>query len=158
MAHVACYTSESSHLLVNTASEDSSSLLQWKSVCISCPPSKHLCLPSKAAILILLWTIIVGATYHNLVGLSALLILSNPINSQCYLVRIWASTICHTGYSHDVLSSEWVHCWCMLWTTEGCYYQLNFLCSVLGFGFYGIHHVSNNPTSYRSCHNIFKRF
>ena len=81
MAHVACYTSESSHLLVNTASEDSSSLLQRKSVCISCPPSKHLCLPSKAAILILLWTIIVGATYHNLVGLSALLILSNPTPS-----------------------------------------------------------------------------
>ena len=40
MANVAS-TSESSRLLVNTASEDSSPL-QPKSVCISCPPSKHL--------------------------------------------------------------------------------------------------------------------
>ena len=76
MARVAC-PSESSRLLVNAASEEDSSPLQQKSVCISCPPSKHLCLPSKAAILILLWTIIVGATYHDLVGFSALLVLSN---------------------------------------------------------------------------------
>ena len=74
MAHVAA-TSESSRLLVNTASEDSSPF-QRKSVCISCPPSKHLCLPSKAAILILLWTIIVGAIYYNLVGISALLVMT----------------------------------------------------------------------------------
>ena len=65
MAHIAD-SSESSRLVVNTASEDSSSPLQQKSVCISCPPSKLLCLPSKAAILILLWTIIVGATCFNL--------------------------------------------------------------------------------------------
>ena len=74
MARVAC-PSESSRLLVNTASEDSSPF-QQKSVCISYPPSKHLCLPSKAAILILLWTIIVGAMYHCLVGLSAILVMS----------------------------------------------------------------------------------
>ena len=74
MAHVAA-TSESSRLLVNTASGDSSPL-QRKSVCISCPLSKHLCLPSKAAILILLWTIIVGAIYYNLVGSSALLVMN----------------------------------------------------------------------------------
>ena len=76
MAHVAD-PSESSRLLVNTASEDSS-VLQQKGVCISCPPSKHLCLPSKAAIPILLWTAIVGAMYHNLVGFSALLFIHNP--------------------------------------------------------------------------------
>ena len=85
MAHAAGLT-ESSHLLVNTASEDSSSALQQKSVCISCLPSKHLCLPSKAAILILLWTAIVGAMYHNLVSLSVLLVLNytqpNTILSQ----------------------------------------------------------------------------
>ena len=68
--------SESTHLLVNTASEDSS-LLQQKSVCISCPPSKHLCLPSKAAILILLWTIIFGTVYHNLVGSATALIVAS---------------------------------------------------------------------------------
>ena len=42
--------SETAHLLVNTASKDSSSPLQQKSICVSCPPSKHLCLPSKAVI------------------------------------------------------------------------------------------------------------
>ena len=77
MALVA-HSSESCHLLVNTANEDPSSPLQQKSVCISCPPSKHLCLPSKAAILILLWTIIIGAMYHNFVGFSAYLVMSNP--------------------------------------------------------------------------------
>ena len=76
MAHVAA-TSESSCLLVYTASEDSSPL-QQKNICISCPPSKHLCLPSKAAILILLWTIIVGAIYYNFVGISATLVMSDP--------------------------------------------------------------------------------
>ena len=75
MAHTAG-PSESSCLLVNTTSEDSSPP-QQKGVCISCPSSKHLCLPSKAAILILLWTIIVGALYYNFVGISAVLVLSN---------------------------------------------------------------------------------
>ena len=76
MAHAAD-PSESSRLLVNTASEDSSSPLQQKSVCSSCPPSKLLCLPSKAAILILFWTAIVGVMYFNFVGISAVLVLSN---------------------------------------------------------------------------------
>ena len=76
MAHVAG-PSESSRLLVNAASEEDASQLQQKSVCISCPRSKYLCLPSKAAILILLWTIIVGAIYHNFVGLSSILILTD---------------------------------------------------------------------------------
>ena len=77
MADIACL-SESSCLLVDTAKGEDSSPLQQKSVCVLCPPSKHLCLPSKAAILILLWTIIVGALYHNFVGFSALLVLSDP--------------------------------------------------------------------------------
>ena len=68
--------SESTCLLVNTASEDSSPP-QRKSVCISCPPSKHLYLPSKAAILILLWTVNAGATYYNLLGFSAMLIIED---------------------------------------------------------------------------------
>ena len=70
------YCAESSRLLVNTASdEDSSPLQPQQRAAISCPPPKHLCLPSKAAILILLWTAIVGVTYHNLVGFSAVVIL-----------------------------------------------------------------------------------
>ena len=75
---IAAGPSESSHLLVNTVSEDSSSALQRKCVCISYPRLKNLYLPSKAAILILLWTAIVGATYHNFVGFSALLVMGNP--------------------------------------------------------------------------------
>ena len=61
---------ETCHLLVSTASEGSSPL-QQKGVCISCPPSKHLCLPSKAAILILLWTATVGAIFNIFVGMAA---------------------------------------------------------------------------------------
>ena len=68
--------SESTCLLVNTASEDSSPP-QRKSVCISCPPSKHLYLPSKAAILVLLWTVNAGATYYNLLGFSSVLAIEN---------------------------------------------------------------------------------
>jgi hypothetical protein len=65
--------SESSRLLVNTASEEDSSPLQpQKRACISCPPSKRLCLPSKAAILILLWTAIVGAMYNMIMGIAAM--------------------------------------------------------------------------------------
>ena len=66
------HPSESSCLLVNTASEEDSSLLQpQQRAAISCPPPKHLCLPSKAAILILLWTAIVGAMYNIFVGSAA---------------------------------------------------------------------------------------
>ena len=65
--------SESSRPLVNTASEEDSSPLQpQQRAAISCPPPKHLCLPSKAAILILLWTAIVGALYNILIGLAAM--------------------------------------------------------------------------------------
>ena len=66
------HASESSRLLVNTASEEDSSPLQpQQRAAISCPPPKHLCLPSKAAILILLWTAIVGALYNILMGFAA---------------------------------------------------------------------------------------
>ena len=69
---------ESTHLLVNTANEDSPYSLQQKSVCISCPPSKDLCLPSKAAILILLWTAIVGIVYFTAIYVGAILIKTLP--------------------------------------------------------------------------------
>ena len=79
MALAAC-PSESTHFLVNTASEENSSSLQQKSVCSSYPPSKHLCLPSKAAIFILLWTAIVGTICYAViyVGAIPILTLSNP--------------------------------------------------------------------------------
>ena len=83
MAH----TSQSTHLLVNTASEDPSSPLQQRSVCISCPLSKHLCLPSKAAILILLWTAIVRTMYYFFVGLAATLQITNSqINTNLVIL------------------------------------------------------------------------
>ena len=74
MVDKAC-RAESSHLLVNTASEEDSSLQPQQRAAISCPPPKHLCLPSKAAILILLWTVIVGVTYYNLIGFFAVVVL-----------------------------------------------------------------------------------
>ena len=57
-------TSETTHLLVNTASARSCSSLQQKRIC-RCPPSKNLCLPSKAAILIITWTAVVGLMYYS---------------------------------------------------------------------------------------------
>ena len=70
MAHA----SESSCLLVNAASEEDSSPLQpQQRACILCPSPKYLCLPSKAAILILLWTAIVGALYNIFLGLAVAL-------------------------------------------------------------------------------------
>ena len=70
MAHA----SESTHLLVNTASEEDSSPLQpQQRAAISCPPQKHLCLPSKAAILIMLWTAIIGGIYYVFLGLAVIL-------------------------------------------------------------------------------------
>ena len=74
----AAYQPESTQLLVNNSKSEGSSPLQQMSVCSSCSPSKDLCLPSKAAILILLWTIIVGVMYHNIVDLSVLLVVSIP--------------------------------------------------------------------------------
>ena len=50
---------------------------------ISYPPPKHLCLPSKAAILILLWTAIVGALYNIFMGFAAVEEISGSrINSR----------------------------------------------------------------------------
>ena len=65
--------SETSSLLVNTAAACEDSPLQQKSVCTSYPSSKHPCLPSKEAILILLWTVIVGAMYYIFMGLALIL-------------------------------------------------------------------------------------
>ena len=71
---VMAHPSESTQLLVNTASEEDSSPLQpQQRACISCPLTKHLCLPSKAAILILLWTAIVGAMYYIFMGFAAVI-------------------------------------------------------------------------------------
>ena len=78
----AAYQPESTQLLINNSKSEGSPSLQQMSVCSSCSPSKDLCLPSKAAILIVLWTIIVGATYHNIMGFSVLLVVSiSPPNT-----------------------------------------------------------------------------
>ena len=69
---------ELTHLLANaTSSTDLSSSLQQRrsiSTCMSCFLLKHLCLPSKAAILILCWTAMVGMGYYALVDFAAMLI------------------------------------------------------------------------------------
>ena len=87
MAQVTCPT-ESSRL-VNTASKDCSTPRQQVSVCISCPSSRHLCLPSKAAILILLWTVIVGTMYHTLVGTSAFFVMIFPVSNNPSSVHMY---------------------------------------------------------------------
>ena len=70
---------ESTHLLVNTASStDLSSSLRQKR--ISYFSLKHLCLPSKAAILILFWTAIVGLFYHATLDFTAVLIVTSTHN------------------------------------------------------------------------------
>ena len=56
MAH----SSESNHLLARV----NSSQTQQTKICV-CSPLKNLCLPSKAAALILLWTANVGMMYHT---------------------------------------------------------------------------------------------
>ena len=73
---------ESTRLLVNTASSTdlSSSLPQRRSIFISYFPLKHLCLPSKAAVLILCWTATVGIVYHATVDFTAVLIAANTHN------------------------------------------------------------------------------
>ena len=70
---------ESTRLLVNTASStDLSSSIRQKR--ISYFPLKHLYLPSKAAILILFWTVIVGLIYHATLDFTAVLIAVNTRN------------------------------------------------------------------------------
>ena len=39
-------------------------------------------------------------------------------------INFWFSNICHTGYHHDVLPFKWIHCRCLLWTTEDSRHKL----------------------------------
>ena len=82
------HPSESTHLLVNTAGEEDSSPLQSQQrACTSCPPPKHLCLPSKAATLILLWTAIVGAMYYTFMDSAAAIEIDrSQINSRITII------------------------------------------------------------------------
>ena len=83
--------SESTHLLVNSASAPSTdhsstfSLPQWRNAC--CLPLRHFCLPSKAAILILCWTAIVGVGYYAAVDFAAVLIASNVYHYRSILIH-----------------------------------------------------------------------
>ena len=62
MAQSTCTSSsETAQLLNINNSDEGSSHRQKSSVC---PSLKHLCLPSKAAVLILFWTTSVGVLYH----------------------------------------------------------------------------------------------
>ena len=72
---------ESSRLLTQSlnVNADSSSLQQRKC------SSKHLCLQSKAAVLILLWTTVVGVMYYAVQGVAVFFIYSN---TQSYDISI----------------------------------------------------------------------
>ena len=82
---------ESTHLLVNSASAPSTdrsstfSLSQWRNTC--CLPLRHLCLPSKAAILILCWMAMVGVAYYAAVDFAAMLIASNVHHFSSILIH-----------------------------------------------------------------------
>ena len=87
MAQHGLNSSEMTHLLIDSASTraDSPSLRQIR-VRI-CSQSKHLCLPSKAAILILFWTGTVGVMYHVLIGLAAALFVIYPYTNVTLSAR-----------------------------------------------------------------------
>ena len=69
------YPSESVHLLASVRPYTPAA--QKKSSCV-CYPLKYLCLPSKATILILMWTTIVGMMYHSFMALSAYVVFNIP--------------------------------------------------------------------------------
>ena len=68
-------STESSHLLQQPIINESSPQSQQES-----PRSTHLCLPSKAAILLIFWTAVVGAVYNHVLLVTALLIDINPLS------------------------------------------------------------------------------
>ena len=92
---------ESTRLLVNSAStpstDDSSSSLpaQRRSTC-TCLPLRHLCLPSKAATLILCWTAMVGVGYYAGMNFAAVLNATN--------VHHYSSILIHDVVSYAVLA------------------------------------------------------
>ena len=98
--HCMIMKGESTHLLVNTASAPSTdrsstfSLSQRRNT--YCLPLRHLCLPSKAAILILCWMAIVGVAYYAAVNFAAVLIASN--------VHHYSSILIHDVISYATLA------------------------------------------------------
>ena len=67
---------ESTCLLDDTTNTDVSAAVLQRSNC--CPSLQHVCIPSKAAILILLWTAIVGIMYYLIFEFSAGHLLIDP--------------------------------------------------------------------------------
>ena len=67
---------ESTCLLDDTTNTDVSAAVPQRSNC--CPSLQHVCIPSKAAILILLWTAIVGIMYYLIFEFSAGHLLVDP--------------------------------------------------------------------------------
>ena len=86
--------SESTSLLHSKLTLTTDSSQQMNSNLGVCSPQlKHLCLPSKAAILILLWTAVVGMMYQAVISLIALFVVIYPYNNKltvhhalCYAV------------------------------------------------------------------------
>ena len=72
------HSSESEHLLSNTCLyTECSRPIQQTSV-RRCPSPKHLCLPSRSAVLILAWTAIVGIIHFLFMIMSAAFVVSSP--------------------------------------------------------------------------------
>ena len=68
---------ESKCLLPQPNSVNESSQRHQQRVANKCCLSHHLCIPSKAAILILLWTAVVGTLYYYLLGVAVAITDSN---------------------------------------------------------------------------------
>ena len=110
---------ESSHLLrqpiINETSRQSLRQRENNSCSKSC---KHVCLPSKAAILMIFWTVAVGAAYNFVLLVAAALTYELPLSSDIGNIISANHCLCHTGICYYVLCTEWVYCWCLLWVTK----------------------------------------
>ena len=73
-----------------------------------CCLSYHHCIPSKAAILILLWTAVVGTLYYSFLGVAVAITNSNKgISISVYDSLTYICSLC---ICYDVLPTEWIHC------------------------------------------------
>ena len=92
MAQSTCSNSSELSQLINNSRRNNSLFRQKGSVC---PPSlKHLCLPSKAAVLILCWTAGAGVLYHMFLFLLASVLLDrSTVKLHHNNVSIYYNTI-----------------------------------------------------------------
>ena len=78
-------------------------------------PVRHICLPSKGAILILLWTIWIGFLNCLEVGVFVVAADSN-IYARKHGISVFVSLpLCYVCNRVDELPIKWIHSRCLLW-------------------------------------------